>query len=276
MRVRVLEKKDNSVRFLVEGITPPMANTLRRIMLAEVPTMAIEDVVIIENSSVMHDEILALRLGLIPIKTDIDAYNFPEECECKSELGCNLCRVVMTLDAQTKDDEMTVYSGDLVSENPNVTPVSTKIPIVKIVSDQKIRLEAYAKLGRGRVHAKWQPVSSCIYRYKPKIKIDPDKCDACGNCVDVCPKKIYSKEGNKIKIEREMECILCNDCVDICKDSKSIQIGWDENSLIFYIESTGALPVEKIMSEALKIYEKKYSDFINQIVGIKNESKETD
>ncbi|MEM2110990.1 MAG: DNA-directed RNA polymerase subunit D [Candidatus Bathyarchaeia archaeon] len=276
MLVRIIEKKDNSMRFVVEGINPPLANALRRLMLAEVPSMAIEDVVIIENSSVLHDENLALRLGLIPLKTDIAAYNFPEECSCKSELGCNLCRAVLALDVQAKDEITTVYSGDLVPENPNIAPVSNKIPIVKLVSGQKIRLEAYARLGRGKDHAKWQPVAACTYRYMPVVKINSAKCNACGNCVDVCPKKVFVKERDTVKVSKEIECILCEDCVKVCdRDPPAVQINWNENTLIFYIESTGALSVEQIMSEALKIYEKKYTEFMNQITGIGNEPKET-
>ena len=72
------------------------------IALAEVPCMAIEEVVMIENSSILQDEIIAHRLGLTPLKTDLDAYSTPEECECKSEFGCPTCRVTLTLDAEAQ------------------------------------------------------------------------------------------------------------------------------------------------------------------------------
>jgi len=276
MHVRIIEKNENSIRFVVEGISPALANAIRRIMLAEVPSMAINDVVIIENSSVLHDEILASRLGLIPLKTDLDSYNLPEECSCKSELGCNLCRTVLTLDAQAKNEAKTVYSGDMVSDNPNIVPVSDKIPIVKLAPSQRVRLEAYAKLGRGRVHAKWQSVSACVYRFMPIVKIDSSICDACENCVDVCPRKVLAKDKNGIKIKNEIECILCEDCVEVCnKKPPAIQVNQDESSIIFHVESTSAVPVERIIFEAFKIYEKKYSEFMNHLVGIKNEPEKT-
>ena len=278
MRVTLLEKSDLTTRFIVEGINAPLANTLRRIMLSEVPTMAIDDVIIYENSSVLHDEVLALRLGLIPLKTDLDSYNLPEKCNCGSDLGCPLCRAILTLDVKAENGVRTVYSGDLVPENPNVAPVSDKIPIVKLATGQRIRLEAYAKLGRGKVHAKWQPVSACTYRYKPIVRIDYSRCDACGKCVEVCPRKVLVKKWNKISVENGMECILCTDCVRVCKVEPSpIEISWDENIFIFYVESTGALPVERIIFEALKIYEEKYSNFITllEAEGLGNESKES-
>ncbi|MCX8171894.1 MAG: DNA-directed RNA polymerase subunit D [Candidatus Bathyarchaeota archaeon] len=270
MRVTILEKSDLAARLIIEGISPPLANTLRRISLSEVPVMAIDDIVIYENSSVLHDEILALRLGLIPLKTDLDSYNLPEKCTCKSELGCSLCRVVLTLNVEAKGGVRTVYSGDLVSENPNIVPVSDKIPIVKLAPGQRIMLEAYAKLGRGKDHAKWQPVSACNYRYKPIVNIDYARCDGCGKCADICPKRVFAKEGDKIVVVREMDCILCTDCVRVCGiKPPPIQISWDDSTFIFYIESTGSLPVDRIIFEALKIYEEKFTEFMELLKGLR-------
>ena len=277
MDINILNKNEDSMRFVVEGIDTSMANTLRRIVLAEVPVMAIDDVVMYENSSVLHDEILTLRLGLVPLKTDLDAYNLPEKCSCKSELGCHLCRTVLTLDVEAKNEQRTIYSGDMVPEDPHIAPVSDKIPLVKLATGQKVRLEAYAKLGKGMVHAKWQPVSSCIYRYVPIVKIDQTKCDHCSKCVDICPKKVFEKNGDKVKVANEIECILCEDCVEACdKNPSAIKVDKKKNAFVFYIESTGALPVERIFSEALKIYDEKCSDFMNQMVAILNVSEKTD
>ena len=266
MQIRIINKDENFIRFIVEGISPAMANALRRIMLAEVPTMAIDEVVILENSSVLHDEILALRLGLIPLKTDLEAYNLPEECSCKSEFGCNLCRTTLTLNVEAGDEVKTVYSGDLIPEDPNVAPVSEKIPIVKLAPGQSVKLEAYARLGKGKVHAKWQPVSLCIYRYMPEITIDEERCDACGECVDACPKRILKMEDGRIKFENLINCTLCRDCVDACpKEPPAIEVDWDDETFIFDVESTGALPVERIVLEASKILEEKFSEFINTL-----------
>ena len=267
MKVQILEKNGDSMRFVVDGITASLANTLRRIILTEVPCMAIDDIMIIENDSVLHDEILALRLGLIPLKTDLDSYNLPEECSCHSELGCQLCRAVLVLDVEAKKDGRTVYSKDLVPEDPNIAPVSGEIPIVKLAPGQRIRLEAYAKLGRGKEHAKWQPVSACTYRYMPEIELDPKRCDACGDCVNICPRRVLEKSGDEIVIANLLECVLCKDCVRICpKDPPAIKVNGNRNSFIFYIESTGVLPIERIISEALKIYDKKYSEFLDQLL----------
>src|SRR5512136_1933520 len=154
-------------------------NALRRIVLAEVPSMAIDEVVMIENSSILQDEMIAHRLGLVPLKTDLDDYNLPEDCDCKSEFGCPQCRVTLTLNAESNEGTRTVYSGELVSESQTVMPVSEKIPLIKLAKGQKLKLEAYAKLGKGKAHAKWQPVCVCAYKYYPRIEV-PDK--ECGDC----------------------------------------------------------------------------------------------
>jgi len=266
VEIKVLEKNENTMRLLIKGVDTPFINALRRNVLAEVPCMAIDEVVIIENSSVLHDEIVAHRLGLIPLKTDLDSYNLPEECTCKSEFGCNLCRVTFTLDREAKEGTITVYSGELVSENPNIVPVSDAIPIVKLAKGQKLRLEAYARLGRGKDHAKWQPVSTCAYKYLPKISIDAKNCDACGKCVEICPKKVLAKREGKIEVRDLLACTLCQDCLDVCpKEPPAIKVGWEENAFIFSLESTGALPPERIMVEAVKILKKQLKEFASQI-----------
>jgi DNA-directed RNA polymerase subunit D len=266
VEVQILNKTDDFMRFIVRGVSVPFVNALRRIMLTEVPAMAIDEVVILENSSILHDEILAHRMGLIPIKTDLDSYNLPEECKCESELGCNLCRANLTLETEATDKTTNVYSGDLKPENPDITPVSAKIPIVKLAPEQRINLEAYARLGKGKKHAKWQPVSMCTYMYLPKIKIDVERCDACAKCVKVCPEGVLVDMAEGIKTQEVTNCTLCMDCVDACpQDPPALEISWDKEAFVFKIESTGALPVERILLEALKILNKKLKDFSIQL-----------
>ena len=147
------------MKLLLKGIDRVYANALRRFAISEVPCMAIDEIVIHDNSSVLYDEILAHRLGLIPLTTDLEGYILPQDCDCKTSLGCTKCRVLLVLDAVATDEVKTIYSGDLVSEDTRVKPYVDNIPIIKLAPSQKIKLEAYAKLGKGRHHAKWQPVT---------------------------------------------------------------------------------------------------------------------
>jgi DNA-directed RNA polymerase subunit D len=124
--------------------------------------MAIDAIVILENSSVLYDEILAHRLGMIPLRTDLERYVLPEKCDCGNPLGCQKCRVLIVLDAVATDKPRTVLSGDLVSEDREIRPVSPNIPIVKLAPGQSVKLEAYARLGRAKEHAKWQPATTSV------------------------------------------------------------------------------------------------------------------
>ncbi|MCL5068806.1 MAG: DNA-directed RNA polymerase subunit D [Thaumarchaeota archaeon] len=160
--IDVIESDQSRIRLRLKGIDRAYANAVRRIAISQVPTMAIDDVVILENSSVMFDELVAHRLGLIPLRTDLNRFNLPEECDCKSALGCPKCRVLLVLDAEATDKVRTVTSADLVSEDPETKPISDAIPVVKLAPGQKIKLEAYARLGKGSEHAKWQPTSASV------------------------------------------------------------------------------------------------------------------
>src|SRR5436309_15500634 len=169
MDIKLLSKEQETLRFVLSDVSPAFANALRRIMVSEIPVMAIDDVMILENNSVMYDEILAHRLGLVPVTTD-QTYNLPEDCTCKSDLGCEKCRASFSMEVEASDIVEVVYSSHLKPENPDVHPVSDKIPIVKLAQGQKVKLEAYARLGRGKAHAKWQPASACTYSYDEKLR----------------------------------------------------------------------------------------------------------
>ncbi|MDG6905806.1 MAG: DNA-directed RNA polymerase subunit D [Nitrososphaerota archaeon] len=160
--IDVIESSPSRIRLRLKNVERAYANAIRRIAISQVPTMAIDDVVILENSSVMFDELVAHRLGLIPLKTDLNRYNLPEECDCKNPLGCQKCRVLLVLDAEANDKVRTVNSSDLVSEDPDTKPIADNVPIVKLAPGQKIKLEAYARLGKGSEHAKWQPASASV------------------------------------------------------------------------------------------------------------------
>jgi len=266
VKIEVLEKNDTNLRIIVKEADVPLMNALRRIALSEVPSMAIDEVVMIENSAILQDEIIAHRLGLTPLKTDLDTYNLPEECECKSEFGCPQCRVTLTLDAESKEGTRTVYSGELISENPEIMPVSDKIPLIKLAKGQKLKLEAYARLGKGKNHAKWQPVAVCAYKYFPKIEVPTKKCEDCQKCADICPKKVFAVKDEKIDVRDLLACNLCMDCVEACPtEPKSIKVEWEKNAFIMNIESNGGLPPERVLQEANKILDKQLKEFQEQI-----------
>ncbi|MFX1520327.1 MAG: DNA-directed RNA polymerase subunit D [Promethearchaeota archaeon] len=268
MNVQILEKTPNMLRFMLEDVDASFANALRRIMIAEVPTLAIEDVIIIENTSALYDEILAHRLGLIPLKTDLESFVLPQDCGCGGT-NCPRCSVTLTLvkeakELDTQDENVIVYSGDLVSQDPEVVPVSDLIPIVKLAMGQRIELEAIAQLGKGKTHAKWQPVSTCSYKYIPIIDLNTKECTVCGDCVESCPRNILKIEENRLIIQNMLDCILCKLCEDAC-DFNAIKVRWDNRIFAFALESTDALPPEKIVKKAVEILHEKAEKFKEEI-----------
>lgn len=265
MKIRILEKDDQHIQFYVEGIDPAFANSLRRIIISEVPSMTIDEVMIVENTSALFDEVLVHRLGLIPIVTDLESYVLPSECACSGS-GCPQCQVILTLNKEATEGGTTVYSGDLESQDPKAIPASDKIPIIRLAKGQRLVLEAYARLGIGREHARYQPVSGCSYRYKPIIDIELDKCEACEECVKACPKNILRQENGTLVLHDALSCDLCKSCVESC-EYDAIHISWDESTFIFNVESTGVLPPSKIVEKSTEILEKKAKEFI-ELVGV--------
>jgi len=167
--VRLIEEDEKRVKVLLSGVPMAVANALRRFAMNEVPTMAIEEILIIENSSSMPNDVLAHRLSLIPFISDIDRYIPPEECDCGNRLGCEKCAVRFVLRAEAKDEPITVYSGDMIpEEETKVKPVSPKIPVVKLAPGQRIEMELYVRVGRGRKHAKWQAAITSLYEPEGK------------------------------------------------------------------------------------------------------------
>ena len=157
--LEIVEQSGNRIVVKLKGIPLQYANALRRICLSGVPTFAIDDVVIIENSSVLPDEGVTHRLAMTPLRTDLSRFVEPSVCDCHSELGCSRCRVLLMLDSGSSDATRTVTTADLSSEDEVVKPVSPNIPIAVLAPGQKLKLEAYARLGRGSEHAKWNSAS---------------------------------------------------------------------------------------------------------------------
>ncbi len=153
--LEVISKDSQKISVKLKGVPIKYANALRRICLNGVPVFAINTVDIIENSSVLPDEGLAHRLGLIPITTDLSRFNEPSKCDCNSESGCSNCKVMLVLDTGETDVTRTVFSNELSSEDNSIKPISDKISIIQLAPGQRVKVECYARLGRGTDHAKW-------------------------------------------------------------------------------------------------------------------------
>ena len=148
--IQVITSDDKKISVKLKGVSLHYANALRRICLNGIPVFAIDTVDIIENSSVLPDEGIAHTLGLIPLKTELDAAD-----ESNS-------RVVLILDSEATENTKIVTSAELESKDQVVKPTSNQIPIIHLAPGQRIKLEAYARLGRGTEHAKWNSANVSV------------------------------------------------------------------------------------------------------------------
>src|SRR3989338_7775581 len=145
IEVEVLNKSEKKISVVVRGIDYGMANAIRRIAIGEVPVMAVEYVDFVENSSGFFDEILAHRIGLIPM-TSSDTYTMKSECRCSGK-GCNKCQVTLALEAE---GPRLVKSGDFVSSDDDIRPADPNIPVVELLEGQRVKLTAVAEYGCGK------------------------------------------------------------------------------------------------------------------------------
>ncbi|KAG0017719.1 45 kDa subunit of RNA polymerase II [Podila clonocystis] len=183
VQIRTLKK--DSMKFVLSNTDLSVANALRRIMIAEVPTMAIDTVEIETNSTVLTDEFIAHRLGMIPLTSyDVDRIQYTRDCTCTN--FCQNCSVVLSLHVKvnvdyedmadpTIDKTRQVTSLDLISSDETVRPVSDDnshpILIVKMRPGQELKLKCVAKKGVAKEHAKWSPVYGVSFEYDPYNKL---------------------------------------------------------------------------------------------------------
>ena len=148
--IQILTENDKKISVKLKGVSLLYANALRRICLNGIPIFAIDTVDMIENTSVLADEGISHTLGMVPLKTEAN-----ESDESNS-------RVMLVLDSGNTEVVKTVTTAELESKDQVVKPVSKQIPIVHLAPGQRIKLEAYARLGRGTEHAKWNSANISV------------------------------------------------------------------------------------------------------------------
>jgi len=272
MEIKIIEMTDTKGRFVISDASPEIANSLRRVLIAEVPKMAIETVEFhlgqiqgstedeneeYESVSPLFDEIVAHRLGLVPVPTDPQLHGFKKDCTCKGE-GCPNCTIMYRLDKKGPCD---VFSGDLEPLGDATLRVKDElIPIVRLGPRQAILAYAFAELGIGKTHAKFQVTNGVGYKYAPKVKIDASKCDNGATCIGVCPRKVFGMNGNKVVVVDENDCMLCRACEKVCK-TNAVTVEGDKTKFVFTFETDGSLTAAQTLESALKILEAKFEEF---------------
>lgn len=258
MDVRLISVSEERVEFVLSGALTAFANAIRRAALSEIPKIAIDEINVYNNTSALFDEQLALRLALIPLRGDPSALIPKDECDCED--GCPRCQVLFTLMAE---GPCMVHASDLVPADPSVVPAEPNVPIVELFEGQAVAIEAMARVGTGRRHAKWQVGVACGYKNMPKIEIG-EACDGCGECVEVCPKHIIVMQGEKPAITDIVQCTMCKLCERAC-GVNAIKVGELEDVFVMRLESDRSYTAHDMACEAARIIKQRALSLSEQL-----------
>ncbi|KAL7717866.1 DNA-directed RNA polymerases I and III subunit RPAC1 [Entamoeba marina] len=270
-QIKMISCSEEKCVFDITDIDVSIANGLRRIMIAEVPTMAIELVFMEDNTSCMPDEMLAHRLGLIPIQADPRKFIFPASPNSseftEEDTIVFTLDVTCTLDSAKRPVNNMVYSGDLqwepqgdqetnFAERP-IKPIMDDILLAQLQPGQHIKCKLFCCKGIGQDHAKFSPVCTASYRMMPKIVImkKPNK-EMAKKIKTCCPLNVYDIEDGKLIAKNPRNCKMCRECI---RDEKSeyIKLEREENHFIFSVESTGVYHASEILPEAIRVMKAK-------------------
>ncbi|HLH85444.1 MAG TPA: DNA-directed RNA polymerase subunit D [Thermoplasmataceae archaeon] len=271
MALKILKLEDRFIRFSIDGITPAMANALRRSLMDDIPKLAIDKVTfhhgqirdgegnVYDSSLPLFDEIVAHRLSLVPLVTD-PKMNFRSECQCQGK-GCSLCTMTYSIN---KIGPATVTSGDLQPiGNPELSPTDKEIPIVKLGPKQAILVTAEAVMGRGKEHTKWQVTSGVSYKYHREFVVSKDKVADWQKYKDICRDSVVSETSSTIVFTDDNHCRYLSQLLDMT----GVQVREDDTSFVFQFETDGSYKAIDALQYVLKRIPQRLNILLDSIVG---------
>jgi DNA-directed RNA polymerase I and III subunit RPAC1 len=216
MSFEIVSLDNNNMEVNISGIDAPLANALRRVMIADIPTMAFDKMVLYQNTSILHDEVLSHRMGLVPVFADPDEFiakgpndDFNEHNSIKFKLHVKCTRKpeykdkthaeLLSLDPTEYLENSVVNSNSLVWEplgnqqkelKTQPKMLHEKILLFKLRENQEIEMELYCSKNTGKFHAKHSPVATAYYRLKPQLEI---KEEISGK--DVSPQPLFTNSN---------------------------------------------------------------------------------
>ncbi|KAJ0004634.1 hypothetical protein NQD34_010848 [Periophthalmus magnuspinnatus] len=291
-RINVVQLKENSMEFDMVGVDPAIANAFRRILLAEVPTMAIEKVFIYNNTSIVQDEVLAHRLGLIPIRADPRLFEYRNSA---AEEGSEIDTIQLQLKVKcsrnpraSKDSSdprelylhHMVYSRDLkwmpignqadVFADAFIGPVHDDILIAQLRPGQELDIVMHCVKGIGKDHAKFSPVATASYRLLPEItlmeRVEGEQAERLQRCFSRGVIELEEQNGEKVAKVVNSRLDTCSREVLRHDDLKNlVKLGRIRDHFIFTVESTGILPPDVLVAEAIQVLMSKCQRFLSEL-----------
>ncbi len=245
MNVKKIRQEGSETVALITGTNSTWINAVRRTVMTAVPSLVIENVSIYRNDSVLFDEYLASRLGLLPLKR---GKGFK-----KGE------KVKLFIHAK---GPKTVYAGDIESKDPGVEIINKDTPLTKLKENQELKLEMEALMETGKEHAKWQP-ALISFKELPEIKNNTAKVKNAAKIVEDCPRKVLEVKAGKIVLKNPYDCILCGSCEE--QSNGQIELLPSNSSFIVSLDSFDHRPAKEILSEATDILKEKSVEFQREV-----------
>lgn len=275
MDIEIIEMAERKAKFILKNSSPAMANALRRTLLSDIPKMAIDKVEFhlgpimyddkeYESVTPLFDEIIAHRLGMVPVPTDLNLFCPQSECVCGGE-GCPNCTIMYSLN---KIGPCTVLSGDLEPlGNPDLRVKDEFIPIVELTDGQAVLIYATAVMGTAKTHVKWQVANGVGYKYLPVVEVDEGMAsdEEVLKCADICPKRVFEVEGGRLVVRNPLECSLCRACTDRLGERGGITVTGDDTNFFFKFETDGSLTAQQALDKAVEILADEANDFKAQL-----------
>ncbi|XP_075223043.1 RNA polymerase I and III subunit C isoform X2 [Lycorma delicatula] len=296
MSIYVVKCDKEEIEFDLVGVMPAIANAFRRILLSEVPSMAVEKVMIYNNTALLQDEILAHRLGLIPLKADPRLFEYKSEPDAEATDQDTLqfelkvkCSRNSNAPADSTDPNDLYVNNHVYTKHMNwiplggqadlykakdVGPVHDDILINKLRPGHELDIKMLAVKGIGRDHAKFSPVATASYRLLPEVEllteVEGEAAVRLQSCFSPGVIGIKESNGKKIAFVKNARYDACSRNVFRYSDLKdSVRMGRKNNHYIFKIESVGALPPNDLFMEAIKVLRNKCRMFMEQLNSVK-------
>ena len=273
--------KPRSASLELEGVTASQVNAIRRTLLADLPRLAIDEVEFhlgpirdeatgkdYDSSTSMFDEGVALRMGLLPIPTDLSQFRRKSECTCAGA-GCPHCQVMFSVD---RKGPCTVYAKDIVPlADPSLAILEPDVPIVRLGARQALLA---SRDGHSRLRARpWEVAGGPRGRRRSRTHTSriakKEGCtEAClKRTAASCPVNILEFGGGKLSVTEETKCIDCGACEKTCEHG-SIRIEPDTEKFFLRFETDGSLSAREAFRYALKDLKRRFEELREGIQAI--------